>query len=76
MSAMKKNSIRGDEDATLSRMVREGLSEEVTFELGKELPRRGRARTLALNLAYWKNSQKSTVQPKCHRQEGEQEKVR
>lgn len=38
-------------------MVREGLSEEVTFELGKEFLWRETARAEALSLACGKNSQ-------------------
>lgn len=48
---------KGEGDATPGRMVREGLAEEGTSELGEESPWRGTARAEVQRLAYGKSSQ-------------------
>lgn len=50
----------GEGDATLGRMVREDLSEKVTFVLGEESPWRGAPRAEVLSLACGKNSQEAS----------------
>lgn len=70
---------KGEGDATPGKMVREGLAEEVTSELGEESPWRGTARAEVQSLAYRKNSQEassaSVTQAKGRAQGGEVREV-
>lgn len=71
---------KGEGDATPGKMVREGLAEEVTSELGEESPWRGTARAEVQSLAYRKNSQEassaSVTQAKGRAQEVRSERWR